>query len=456
MAKNIDNNTEEIFEGVYWYNGMFISLKHLKDLWRLQARSFNFKLHAFSQNFGIEDLSYKANHINDGIIQLQKALCLMKNGDIVDFDISRDTETVVINLNDKNIIDNQPYTICIAVVNDDPTRILDKDRCFVKEVEPIFDSDSFNQKTSIKRIKIKPYLLLKDELDSSFSYLPILKIVKKHNIYHILEDYIPPVINILSNKISIFREIQALIEDMISKTEIVNEKIRMLVMSGAPSLDAVNQIRSFYTIVPGLSKIYAFLQNVRSDPRTLFIQLTEFTSVLSLVVNKKLKFYSNFNEEELLESFNPIISFIKDCVNTLFLGITISLPFEKNEIDMIFQVYLSKDYIISNGFYIAISSDFLTTQNIISIAVDMIIASSSNFEEIKRSRIKGANRNIINDRKLLNDIKIDVNNTSLIIFVELNNIIQINETLIIDIGNKYQDINIHLIKVNKAHGIESY
>lgn len=451
MTTNKDR--DEIFDGVHWRNGMLLSAKHFKDVYRLINSNVNFKLENSEYfQYGIIDLELCSNYIHDGIIRLKKILCIMHNGDIIDFDYSVHKYNIFINLGEKSLIENKVYTICVALVKDNPSKILDKERSFVYEVSPIFDSELFNQKTSIKRLKIFPYLFLNDEIDSSYSFLPILKIVKNQNNYFITDDYIPPLLHI-NWKIELFREIVAIIDDMVAKAENISEKIRILVMSGAPSLDAVNQVRSYYAIIPGLTRVNLCIKNEFCSPKTLFNSLVEFIPMLSLAVNKKIKFFHNFNFCEIYESFKPIKSIIKEYSKYLFTGITIAIPFEKDIENCIFKSFLSQDYVISNGFYIAISSENLTNQTLISMALDMIISSFSLFDNVKQIRTKGAKRILINDRKLLNDIKIDTNINSLILFVELGQYACTDELLCIDIGNKHQDVNFNLIRVNKEYGI---
>ena len=386
-----------MFEDINWIDGMLLSAMHLKNIKQINFYKLFYLLkNRYKYFYGVINLEYDISYLSNGRLIINKLFALLQDGSVVEFDMcNTSNESLYIDLNTKNIENNQEFIIYLSIINNNS---LQQDLRFYNVNNVKYDDENKHVLSQyINYIKIKPYLSLKEEINANMITLPLFKIYKHNNTYS-LQDFI--YMHLCVNQYSNFgKQVIALINNLLSKTSVVYTKIKEFNKEKYLDYDLFCLIRSYDVIVYSL---YDIKQDILNNGLGMYELYSKLTNVLrkSLSVNSQNILESQeFNVENLTDSFNYIMDNIEVVINTIFYSDIETINFKKYKNNELHAEY-KEFYSINNKIYIqcVYSSRFIENKSYIyEIIQNMSIASSSCINYIHSTRVTGLDRRIIND-----------------------------------------------------------
>lgn len=373
---------------VQWHEGMLLSPQHFQQSDNNIQHLFSLFSGSCSTFFyGIHDVKIDTSSLSAGVIRILKVRGIFQDGLSFCFDAMHD-QPLEKNLSEYFLSNSSAIKIFLALpVRRERENNLTGDivRYYSDEITNVYDENTGENSINIPILKPKLRLLLENEIDARYTYLPIFEAEKSVDGGITGTQFIPPYITLDEHsKISeLCREIVQMIRNKVSyfsdrkdnyarsATEESMSSLRLLIQAMLPveAIIKINGIQPF--------EIYKCLLNAIS--KIIAINPTQLIPRMPV-----------YDHNNLFMTFDSILQYAKNILSALKQQYDI-IPFEKD--GAIFKLQMKKEWFEKDVISIGIQKRFASSDDeILSWISGVQIASESMLQMLKDRRVLGAER----------------------------------------------------------------
>lgn len=423
------------FDDINWCSGLLLKPQHMQSLKKLNYyKLWDILRKNIPNSWGVVDFEYDLSMIQDEKIYIIKLFMINKDGSLIDYCVE-DNFKIVVDLKGMKVDGDNEYFLYCATINYNEKDNLNYERYYKHSYGPVSDPENPDDSEYLEFLKIKPFFFLKDNLLAKHTYIPILKITKKKNIWNILS-YIPPKIYFKKDNLLI-KNIKLIIDTLIVKLNKCLTNININLNKQNIEYKTIINIRQHDLLYDSVYRIRDLYNLENIYPHTLFNELCILINKLYVLhkTNNVLSIY--YDHERIDFIFNKLYLQLETLVNSI---LNESMEYHHFVVDKEFiKLSINEEYIVNNKIYIQINVLFsLESKNIISELNNILCCSKNFYHEVASLRISGVKRKIVQDVQLLSGIKgiENLNNTYYMEIDIKDEYFNMNDELIISIKNK--------------------
>ncbi|USO00807.1 MAG: type VI secretion system baseplate subunit TssK [Alphaproteobacteria bacterium] len=417
---------------IHWYEGMPLSPHHFQqsDLLYTETLSYLFsKLMPY--HWGIVDIDLDTSDIKDGIIRINNLEAILEDKSIITLPQNKDDKpTIDLTQEFKDNIQNRKIKIFLTKPNSNYTYESEYHNkgYNIVQMDHVEDFNNGNNSTCLFKLESE-YKITFDEIP--FNYTGIQLCTAYEGALGIqLEEYDPPSIY-LKNTHYLLQKCKKLIQELKDKTIHIKKQIN--INNNQFNSSTLNSI-----LLQGILPAEHLLNSEQAHPIKLFSSLINLLGHIS-IFSQDFIFPDapQYDHKQILASFNPILTLIKNIINTIKQPYILH-KFEEH--DGGFYQKVEEKHLAGQDIFILISYSNMEKDEIKNWIKQCIIASKNMLDDAVEKRVLGINREI--DTMENNNIsqlilKFNANDT----FFKLN-----EELCILNPSSKEKPISIALIE----------
>ncbi|AXX92439.1 type VI secretion system baseplate subunit TssK [Malaciobacter molluscorum LMG 25693] len=350
---------------VVWKEGLFIRPQHFQQ----NDRYYDYELKTRTlenraNNWGFFDLDIDENLLNTGKILIKKASGIFPDGTL--FNISSKYEQLVIDIRASDVGKYIYLTLPLYTQNSDDIHFEDQENLVTRyKASIIKDIPNTNageiSKSDLIVAKHNYKLQFEEDINGGLQKLKIAKISNISTAENItLDENFEPTFLHLESCIFLLSQIKELSAMINYRCEKLADKISDNTMQSTEL--------GHYLMLQLLNKAYAridyYLSQEKIHPDSLFLELSSLCSELAVFMRKERRDTQliKYNHYEQNDSFNLLLSKIKDMLSMVLDQNSISLNIEKKKYGIHIIPIKDKKILEDSTFIFAVSADISTSK----------------------------------------------------------------------------------------------
>ncbi|WP_186645801.1 type VI secretion system baseplate subunit TssK [Fluviispira vulneris] len=383
--------------------------------------------------YGIFNLTYELNRSYTNSFKIIEIDCIFNDGYEYYYNHKTQTRELIISLNEfeKFATNEAMIYITIPYGNSILENDNEKESRFLKNTPETINH--FDEEKTFSILEPNAILQISDYPPINCSYLPIAKINKINGFVEIAE-YIPPHIHFKdsSQLIKIIKSLNSLLR---KKLEFITKEA-LLFQNINNTLSYMQCLNKCATLKKTIGILEPLIECDGISPNQLFLECNKILSfVLSFETTDSLPFFINYQHENLLLTFKPLIEKIEKILEAEISEKFVLIKFNKNE--KVYSLNISVEFSKKEIIILLKRNKKMNDLELIEWFKTALICENRDFQASKEKRSLGFERNLeaISYDEILKDkyigflIKCDFKshhaNNELIIF-QTNNLIQNN------------------------------
>ena len=377
---------------------MLLSQHHFQQNDLRNFRVIASQIHLLSSNhFGVRHLRTDTVALSDGIYRIREIEAVFPDGLIFSFFPEKSSGLKPLEV-DLNVLMKSEDTECkiyliIAESSDDVSPILGNPaRYYSIDGDLVSDDNIKENAVRIPRLFPNAFLYVGNNIPEFCIGFPLCKITRIDGVFHV-KNWTPPCF-FIERHFPLWEKCEKLAITIREKAVYLSEKMKHS-SSERSTFDSRKILEQIITIMPGLEAL-VYSNEIR--PYELYQELSDVLgSVSVLIPSDIIPVMQPYNHNDIDDCLYKVINLIEHYISVIERGFSV-VSFTKK--DRFFYRYMPLEDIENSKFkklYIGIRTDRSSDISDIDRWMnDAIIVSDFALETVRTKRVKGANRNILN------------------------------------------------------------